>query len=108
MVYGLFQGRSPLSDLSQLAHGRNPFEDLYVVLEAVDAQNASTHNPNRAVTLQVLVNPMVGFIWLGGLVVGLGGVFALFPARRRRRVVATERDVAHGQAPVPAPEEAVI
>jgi cytochrome c-type biogenesis protein CcmF len=92
MLTGLVAGRNPLPDLSQLVHGRNPFEDLYLVLQGFDSSNANTHKANRRVVLQVIVNPMVGFIWLGGLLTGLGGLAALVPARRRRRaeVAATE------------------
>lgn len=88
MVTGVAQGRNPLPDLAQLIHGRNPFEDLYVVLQGIDTHNAGTHNSNRAILLQVMVNPMVGFIWLGGFLLGLGGAAALLPAGRRRRVNA--------------------
>jgi cytochrome c-type biogenesis protein CcmF len=88
MVTGLLQGRNPLPQIAQLSGGRNPFEDLYVVLQGIDAQNAGKHDSNRAVLLQAMVNPMVGFIWLGGLLVGLGGVAALVPSRQRRRVLA--------------------
>ena len=88
MVTGLLQGRNPLPEIAQLSNGRNPFEDLYVVLQGIDTLNASKHNSNRAVLLQVMVNPMVGFIWLGGFLVGLGGVAALLPTRQRRRVRA--------------------
>ena len=108
LTYGVLLGRNPLPDLAQLLHGRNPFEDLYLVLEAIDVQNANQHNPNRAVTLQVLVNPMVGFIWLGGFVVGLGGCFALLPVRRRRRAAApvAEAEGRHRDLPLHQPEEA--
>jgi cytochrome c-type biogenesis protein CcmF len=75
-------GRNPLPALAPLLHGANPFEDVYVVLQAVNAN--MRHPALSTVTLQVLVNPMVGFIWLGGIVMGLGGLFALLPARRRR------------------------
>jgi cytochrome c-type biogenesis protein CcmF len=100
LAHGLVQGKNPLPDVRQLLHGRNPFEDLYLVLEAVNVQNANQHpqrvpgasprpaEANRSITLQVLVNPMVGLIWLGGLVIGLGGFCALLPARRRRKVTA--------------------
>jgi cytochrome c biogenesis factor len=84
MLTGLLSGRSPLPDLGQLVHGRNPFEDLYVVLQGFDSSNANHHNANRRVVLQVIVNPMVGLIWLGGLLTGLGGFAALASARRRR------------------------
>jgi cytochrome c biogenesis factor len=62
---------------------------LYIVLQGIDTANANAHNANRTVIVQVLVNPMVGFIWLGGIVIGLGGFAALVPARRRRRVAVT-------------------
>jgi cytochrome c-type biogenesis protein CcmF len=93
MVSGLLQGRNPLPEIGQLSQGRNPFEDLYVVLQGIDTQNAGKHNAHRAVLLQVMVNPMVGFIWLGGILVGLGGVAALLPTRQRRRVRAAAPEV---------------
>lgn len=86
MVTGLLNGQNPLPDVAQLFQGRNPFEDLYIVLQAFDGTNANHHNANRRIVIQVLVNPMVGLIWLGGFLVGMGGVIALVPARRRRRV----------------------
>lgn len=88
MLMGLAAGRSPLPDLAQLAGGRNPFEDLYLVLQGFDATNANRHNANRKIVLQVFVNPLVGLIWLGGFIAGLGAVMALLPARRRRAVAA--------------------
>jgi cytochrome c-type biogenesis protein CcmF len=99
MLTGLLRGRDPLPDLGQLIQGRNPFEDLYVVLNSVSS------TPSGPVTLQVLVNPMVGFIWLGGFVVGLGGLVALIPARRRRaRAELHERVPRSGMQ---SPEEAL-
>jgi cytochrome c-type biogenesis protein CcmF len=88
MVYGIVQGKNPLPALAPILHGQNPFEDLYLVLQAADTGDASQHRANRWITLQVLVNPMVDFIWLGGFVMGLGGFFALLPARRRKTVPA--------------------
>jgi cytochrome c-type biogenesis protein CcmF len=104
LVTGLFSGHNPLDDLGQLFAGRNPFEDLYIVLEA---PGKKTNSPS---TIQVLVNPMVGFIWLGGMVMGLGGLLALLPPRRRVRVTAAEPRVRRREdvlLPVPA-EEAVV
>jgi cytochrome c-type biogenesis protein CcmF len=104
LVTGIFSGRNPLDDLGQLFAGRNPFEDLYIVLEAPGPKVSSPS------TIQVLVNPMVGFIWLGGLVMGLGGVLALLPARRRRRTAAAEaRPERAGEERIPLPaEEAAV
>jgi cytochrome c-type biogenesis protein CcmF len=87
MVTGLFNGRDPLPDLAQLSQGRNPVEDFYLVLEAI-----GTNPHHRTITLQVLVNPLVGLIWLGGVVMGLGGIFALTPAPRRRKVTVEARE----------------
>ena len=52
-------------------------EDLYVTLLASDASSG-------AVTLHLFVNPLVVWIWIGGAMVGLGAVFAMWPERRRR------------------------
>lgn len=86
LITGLLHGRSPLPDLGQLLHGNNPFEDVYVQLG-----KPPTH-PNGPAPILLLINPMIGFIWLGGLITGIGGLFALMPARRRRRVAALETE----------------
>ncbi|HEX6474133.1 MAG TPA: heme lyase CcmF/NrfE family subunit [Candidatus Limnocylindria bacterium] len=52
-------------------------EDLYVTLIGYDPDSG-------AATLRVFVNPLVGWIWLGGAIVALGAVFAAWPERRRR------------------------
>src|SRR5579884_247007 len=88
---------SPLSDGEQLLRGRNPFEDLYLVLQGFTVNRR--HPARSAVALQVYVNPLVGCIWLGGGVMGIGGLLAMLPARRRR----TAREM-----PVPAAEEAAV
>lgn len=56
-------------------------EDLYLTLLAYDraAQTA---------TLRVYINPLVLWIWIGGLVVALGALFAIWPDRRRLAVEA--------------------
>jgi cytochrome c-type biogenesis protein CcmF len=53
-------------------------EDLYVTLIGYDASAGS-------VTLHMFVNPLVGWIWLGGAIVALGAIFAAWPERRRVR-----------------------
>ena len=50
-------------------------EDLYVILAGYEGETA---------TFKVLVNPLVVWIWIGGGVMGLGTILALFPDRRRR------------------------
>jgi cytochrome c-type biogenesis protein CcmF len=66
----------------------NGMVDLYASLVTFD-------NPSRA-TFRFFVNPGVGLLWLGGLVMALGGVVAAFPTRHRASGVpgpetATER-----------------
>jgi cytochrome c-type biogenesis protein CcmF len=51
-------------------------EDLYVTLIGYDPDSQS-------VTLHVFINPLVGWIWLGGAIVAAGAVFAIWPERRR-------------------------
>jgi cytochrome c-type biogenesis protein CcmF len=50
-------------------------EDLYVTLLGYDPSTG-------AATLHVFVNPLVGWIWLGGAIVALGAIFAIWPDRR--------------------------
>ena len=56
-------------------------EDLYVTLLSFDPVTS-------AATLHVFVNPLVVWIWLGGGVVGVGALFAIWPDRRRVPVAA--------------------
>jgi cytochrome c-type biogenesis protein CcmF len=51
-------------------------EDLYLILSGF-----SELEQNRA-TLKVLIRPLVAWIWLGGVVIALGTVVAIWPVRR--------------------------
>ncbi len=62
-------------------------EDLYVTLIGFDAGS-------RAATIRVFVNPGVVWIWLGGGIVGLGAIFAIWPERRRAVVELPASDAA--------------
>jgi len=59
-----------------------PERDLYVNLLAF-AEDGST------ATLSVIVEPLVWWIWVGGMIAAIGGVMASLPKRRRRAVVRT-------------------
>jgi cytochrome c-type biogenesis protein CcmF len=61
--------------------------DIYVNLMAFS-------NDGSSATLRVLIEPMVMWIWLGGLVVCIGAAIALWPRRRR---------VADAAVPQPGP-----
>ncbi len=49
-------------------------EDLYVILAGYEGE---------MVTFKVLVNPLVVWLWIGGGVMALGAILALFPGRRK-------------------------
>jgi len=72
-------------------------EDLYVTLLAADPTSGT-------VTLRLFINPLVAWIWIGGMVVGLGAAFAMWPERRARAVTAETAQPA--PAPSPSPEAA--
>jgi cytochrome c-type biogenesis protein CcmF len=57
-----------------------PHLDIYLNLMAFEGDGSS-------VTLRILTEPLVFWIWLGGGVVGLGALIALWPQRRRRGVL---------------------
>ena len=53
-----------------------PWEDLYLVLSSFTQDGTSA-------TVKVLVRPLVMWIWLGGWVMVLGSLIAIWPDRRR-------------------------
>jgi cytochrome c-type biogenesis protein CcmF len=69
-------------------------EDLYLILSAVnDIQGALGNEPgSQGIDLQVLVKPLVSWIWLGTLMLAFGAIIALWPnaERGRRKEVAPE------------------
>jgi cytochrome c-type biogenesis protein CcmF len=70
--------QQPSSEVAILTRLR---EDLYVVY-------AGTDEDSRSAIVQMYLKPLVSFVWLGGTVLTLGTLVALWPERRRRR----ERD----------------
>jgi cytochrome c-type biogenesis protein CcmF len=55
-------------------------KDLYLILGAFD-------RGGQWATFKAQIHPMIAWIWLGGVIVLLGGVIALWPSERRRPVV---------------------
>src|ERR687886_679680 len=62
-----------------------PLEDLYVVLAGWDGDG-----PNATVSLAVFINPLVSWIWVGGVLLLLGTVITMWPAAvpSRQRLTA--------------------
>ena len=71
-----------------------PAGDLYVNLQAF-AQDGSN------ATLRVITEPLVPWIWLGGLIVCSGALISMWPAARRRAFAESEAPVPI-RAPTPA------
>jgi cytochrome c-type biogenesis protein CcmF len=58
--------------VSQVAIRRGAAEDLYIVMPGFDLQDQS-------VSLQVVINPLVDWIWVGFGIIALGTMLALMP-----------------------------
>jgi cytochrome c-type biogenesis protein CcmF len=63
--------------VTEVALRSNLKEDLYLVLASLE--------PDGLAAFQVLINPMVVWLWIGGGVLIAGTLIATWPARRRRR-----------------------
>jgi cytochrome c-type biogenesis protein CcmF len=50
-------------------------EDLYVILSSFERDGSSA-------TIKVIINPMISWIWIGGVVILLGVLVAVLPERR--------------------------
>ncbi|MGD2207288.1 MAG: cytochrome c-type biogenesis CcmF C-terminal domain-containing protein, partial [Anaerolineae bacterium] len=60
--------------VTEVALRSNLAEDLYVVLASLE--------PDGLAAFQVIINPMVVWLWIGGVVMILGTLIATWPARR--------------------------
>jgi len=66
------------------------FGDVYLTFDAVGGLGATSGNqaipnlPSGSVAIGVVIEPLVAWLWAGGLLVGVGGILALVPGSRRR------------------------
>jgi len=90
------------------------FDDVYLTFDAVGGLGASSGNqainnlPKGSVAIGVVIEPLVVWLWAGGLLIGVGGVLALIPGSRRRPTDPTSAasDLVTGAAPEhPRPRE---
>jgi len=75
-----------------------PLEDLYVILADVeDMEGVVANDPDaQRIVAQVMVNPLVGWIWYGGVIITVGALIALWPGvevRGRSKAAATPEPV---------------
>ena len=73
------QGQQPVG---VIALRSTPLQDIYVTLVEPSADL-------KSVRLHVLVNPLLWWIWVGGLVVILGGIISFTPNAHERRASVT-------------------
>jgi cytochrome c-type biogenesis protein CcmF len=78
-------------------------EDLYLIMAGVADPDRfmSGQDPSPVATFKVLVNPLVPWIWLGGFIMAMGTLVALWPAPEAVRVAV--RAPARGRVPAPRP-----
>jgi cytochrome c-type biogenesis protein CcmF len=66
------------------------FGDVYLTFDALGGTGTSTgasafgNLPTGAVGVGVVIEPLLPWLWAGGLLIGLGGLLALVPGSRRR------------------------
>jgi cytochrome c-type biogenesis protein CcmF len=62
------------------------FEDLYVILAGFE--------PSRTATFKVFINPLLAWLWIGGLVIVMGTMIAIWPERRLPQLARRQADAA--------------
>tara|TARA_Y100001934_G_scaffold222479_1_gene265590 strand:- start:2011 stop:4014 length:2004 start_codon:yes stop_codon:yes gene_type:complete len=75
-------------------------EDLYLILSAMnDTGGALSNDPGaQGIDLQVLIKPLVSWIWIGCLFIALGTVIALWPSVDRARLAREKAEEEAGLA----------
>ena len=72
--------------IAQVGIRSTPWEDLYITLGGVEPDGS-------AATLKVMVNPMVMWIWLGGLIITFGALITIIPSRSVKASAAPDIDL---------------
>ena len=80
------------------------FGDVYLTFDAIGRKGSTSGAqiagdvPPGSVVIGVVVEPLLAWLWIGGLTMGIGGLLAFIPTRRRPRTEssdAAERVVVH-------------
>ena len=69
---------------------------------------AFPENPGDPVTVRVIVQPLVVWLWIGGGVMAFGTLLAAFPGRRRNPITPTSAVVPVGAPPVGPEDKALV
>jgi cytochrome c-type biogenesis protein CcmF len=81
---------SALSTVGTPAIDSGVFGDVYLTFDAVGGLGATSGNqpipnlPAGSVAIGVVIEPLLAWLWAGGLLIGIGGALALVPGTRRR------------------------
>ena len=81
---------SALSVVGTPAIDSGLFGDVYLTFDAVGGLGSTSGNqainnlPSGSVAIGVVIEPLVAWLWAGGLLIGVGGLLALVPGSRRR------------------------
>jgi len=71
---------APPQPMTEVGIRSSFLEDLYVILATLDERVGMGNDPQfQRATFQVQVNPLVPWIWYGGLVIAIGTLIALWP-----------------------------
>jgi cytochrome c-type biogenesis protein CcmF len=71
-----------------------------VALSVIDIRGGD----DPSVTLRVTVQPLIIWLWIGGAVMALGTLLAVFPGKRRNPIDAVSSPLAGASPPEPEPE----
>jgi cytochrome c-type biogenesis protein CcmF len=76
------------TDMTEVGVRSTVKEDLYLILSAMDNPSGAFEGEAAAqgIDLQILIKPLVNWIWYGGLVLTLGTIIALWPSVDRKRL----------------------
>jgi cytochrome c-type biogenesis protein CcmF len=100
---------SSLSTVGTPAIDSGAFGDVYLTFDEAGGLSTTSGNepiaklPAGSVAIGVVIEPLLAWLWAGGLLVGLGGVLALVPGTRRRATdpVSAPSTMVSGPGPEP-------
>ena len=87
------------------------FGDVYLTFDEVGGLGTTSGGsivpnlPAGSVVIGVVIEPLVAWLWTGGLLIGVGGLLALIPGSRRRATdpVSAPSAMVAGKGPAPGP-----
>jgi cytochrome c-type biogenesis protein CcmF len=79
--------KRPQQPTTEVAMRSTLAEDLYLVLGSYDP-------PTGLITLQAYVNPLVAWLWIGGIIMGVGTIVTMWPSAAERREAVVVRGAA--------------